>query len=156
MFAAGISSDLVVSTLAVAAFYLFIYLILLLWHKQLELKQVVGVETLVFFLAFDMAIATGRADLSCFLGSLIVQLHNKQMIFAALSVGTLLVVLASSVLQARAWTLARSLEERGVSEAAVQPSRFIPSPVGVLRLAAWAIRATVGTMHTIVLVGFAS
>ena len=65
-----VTNDLIASTLTIAAFYLFVYLIVLMYHRQLHEGHIVGVETLVFFLALDMALATGRVELSCFIPEL--------------------------------------------------------------------------------------
>jgi len=146
-----ITADIVTSTLALAGFYLFLYMIVMMWHGQLRAGHIVGVETLVFFLALDMAIATGRTDLSCFLGHWAVQLHNKRMIFAAIGVGTLLAILASSLLQAHAAQL-----EDAANASQESASRVWPTSANLARLAAWAIRAAIATCHTILLVGFAS
>jgi hypothetical protein len=145
-----INPDFVTSTLAVAGFYVFLYGIIALWHEQLEVKSIVGVETLVFFLALDMAIATGRANLSCFLHPWPIEAPAKQMIFAATAVGTLLALLTSSLFQARAAQL-----ERGHWQAAAR-SWMWPNASNLRRLVAWSIRAAIATCHTILLIGFAS
>jgi hypothetical protein len=148
-----ITPDLITSTLAVATFYVCIYLIVLMWHQQINASNIAGIETLVFFLALDMAIATGRADLSSFLGQTI-QLHNKRMIFGAVCIGTLLTVLTSSLLQAAAARL-ENTAALGDQHAPHQWA-YIPSSASVRRVAAWSVRASVGMLHTILLVGFAA
>jgi hypothetical protein len=151
--------QLVVSTTIVASLYCVIYLFLRTWHRKIGLRQAQGLESLVFFLALDTSIATGRVTLSCFIPDLISSPALRQLVFAVIAFFTLFGAILSSQLQAAA--LRAATVPSGTTPAAmlqriyagIQTWMRRTARPAVLRAFAWSVRAFFGTLHTILLVG---
>jgi hypothetical protein len=152
--------QLLVSTAIVASLYCVIYLFLKTWHRKIGLRQAQGLESLLFFLALDTSIATGRVALSCFIPDLISSPALRQLVFAVIAFFTLFGAIVSSQLQAAALRPAiapnNGTASAGVLQriyAGMQAWMQRTARPAVLRAFAWSVRAFFGTLHTVLFVG---
>lgn len=159
MFQAIDPKQLLVSASIVAGLYCVIYSILRTWHAKIGLHQAQGLESLVFFLALDISVATGRVNLSCFVPDLIATPSYRQLFFAVIALFTLFGAIISSQLQAagqRHSIVPPPSSTAGVLrrtyEALVSWVHHRLRPA-VMRSLAWSVRAFFGTLHTILLIG---